>query len=49
MGFVLLPYRATIGNAYASHKHEHFTHHRFTNVEDKDPDCIWNGRPVRAF
>ncbi|GAA4095103.1 fatty acid desaturase [Zhongshania borealis] len=34
-GYAVAP---IIGIAYASHKYEHFTHHRYTNVEDKDPD-----------
>lgn len=28
---------------YASHRHEHFTHHRYTNHPDKDPDFVING------
>lgn len=28
---------------YTSHKVEHFTHHRFTNIPDKDPDYIISG------
>lgn len=28
---------------YASHRHEHFTHHRFTNQADKDPDYVVSG------
>ncbi|MFT7403527.1 MAG: beta-carotene hydroxylase [Zhongshania sp.] len=47
-GYAVAP---IIGIAYASHKHEHFTHHRFTNVEDKDPDFRISGMgkgPVRA-
>ena len=25
---------------YASHRHEHFTHHRYTNIPEKDPDYM---------
>jgi len=36
-GFVVAP---LIAVPYASHKIEHFTHHRYTNQPDKDPDYI---------
>lgn len=37
---------------YASHKLEHFTHHRYTNQPDKDPDYVVGAMgkgPITAF
>jgi beta-carotene hydroxylase len=39
-GYLVAP---IIGVPFASHKHEHFTHHRFTNIEGKDPDFLISG------
>ena len=39
-GYLVAP---IIGVPYASHKHEHFAHHRYTNIEGKDPDFIISG------
>jgi beta-carotene hydroxylase len=39
-GYVVAP---LISVPYASHRHEHFTHHRYTNIEDKDPDFVVQG------
>ena len=39
-GYLVAP---LIGVPYNSHKHEHFTHHRYTNIEGKDPDFIISG------
>ena len=39
-GYVVAP---LIAVPYASHRHEHFTHHRYTNQPDKDPDYIISG------
>ncbi|CAA0111283.1 Uncharacterised protein [Zhongshania aliphaticivorans] len=39
-GYLVAP---IIGVPYNSHKHEHFTHHRFTNIEGQDPDFIISG------
>jgi beta-carotene hydroxylase len=39
-GYLVAP---LIGVPFASHKHEHFTHHRFTNIEGKDPDFLISG------
>ena len=36
-GYLVAP---LIGNPYASHSAEHFTHHRYTNQPDKDPDFV---------
>lgn len=36
-GYLVAP---LIAIPYASHRHEHFTHHRYTNQPDKDPDYI---------
>ncbi len=38
-GFMVAP---IIAIPYASHKVEHFTHHRHTNQPDKDPDFVVN-------
>ncbi len=38
-GFLVAP---IIAIPYASHKVEHFTHHRYTNQPDKDPDFVVN-------
>ncbi len=38
-GFMVAP---LIAIPYASHKVEHFTHHRHTNQPDKDPDFVVN-------
>jgi beta-carotene hydroxylase len=34
---------------YASHRHEHFTHHRHTNQPDKDPDFMIQGLGKGVF
>lgn len=39
-GYAVAP---LISVPYASHRLEHFTHHRYTNQPDKDPDFIING------
>ena len=39
-GYLVAP---IIAIPYASHRIEHFTHHRFTNQPDKDPDFIISG------
>lgn len=39
-GYLVAP---MIAVPYASHRHEHFTHHRYTNVPDKDPDFVIKG------
>ena len=39
-GYVVAP---MISVPYASHRHEHFTHHRYTNIEGKDPDFVVQG------
>lgn len=39
-GFLVAP---LIGIPYASHRLEHFTHHRYTNQPDKDPDFMISG------
>lgn len=39
-GFIVAP---MIGLPYACHKLEHFTHHRYTNQPDKDPDFVVSG------
>ena len=39
-GFLVAP---IIAIPYASHKVEHFTHHRYTNQPDKDPDFLISG------
>ena len=39
-GYVVAP---LIAIPYASHRLEHFTHHRYTNQPDKDPDFIISG------
>jgi len=39
-GFVVAP---MITVPYSTHKVEHFTHHRYTNQPDKDPDFIVSG------
>ncbi|WP_111658316.1 fatty acid desaturase family protein [Isoalcanivorax indicus] len=39
-GFLVAP---LIAVPYASHRHEHFTHHRYTNQPDKDPDYVVSG------
>lgn len=39
-GYLVAP---LISVPYASHRHEHFTHHRYTNQPDKDPDYIISG------
>jgi len=39
-GYLVAP---IIAVPYASHKHEHFTHHRFTNIDGKDPDFLISG------
>lgn len=39
-GYLVAP---LISVPYASHRHEHFTHHRFTNQEEKDPDFVISG------
>lgn len=39
-GFLVAP---LIGIPYASHRLEHFTHHRYTNQPDKDPDYMISG------
>lgn len=39
-GYLMAP---MIGIPYASHRLEHFAHHRYTNVADKDPDFIVSG------
>ncbi|OUS00653.1 fatty acid desaturase [Gammaproteobacteria bacterium 42_54_T18] len=39
-GFLVAP---LIAVPYASHRLEHFTHHRYTNHPDKDPDYVVSG------
>lgn len=39
-GYVVAP---IIAIPYASHRIEHFTHHRYTNQADKDPDFVVSG------
>jgi len=39
-GFLVAP---LIAVPYASHRIEHFTHHRYTNHPEKDPDYIMSG------
>lgn len=39
-GYLVAP---IIGVPYASHSIEHFTHHRYTNQPDKDPDFVVSG------
>ena len=39
-GYLVAP---IIAVPYASHRLEHFTHHRYTNQPDKDPDFIISG------
>jgi beta-carotene hydroxylase len=39
-GYLVAP---IIAIPYASHRLEHFTHHRYTNQPDKDPDFVING------
>lgn len=39
-GFLVAP---LIAVPYASHRLEHFTHHRYTNQPDKDPDYMMRG------
>jgi beta-carotene hydroxylase len=39
-GFLVAP---LIAVPYASHRIEHFTHHRYTNQPDKDPDYVVSG------
>ncbi|WP_375177493.1 fatty acid desaturase family protein [Marinobacter mobilis] len=39
-GYLVAP---MIAVPYASHRHEHFTHHRYTNQPDKDPDYVVSG------
>lgn len=39
-GYLVAP---IIANPYASHSVEHFTHHRYTNQPNKDPDFVING------
>ena len=39
-GFLVAP---LIAVPYASHRLEHFTHHRYTNHPDKDPDFVVSG------
>ncbi|MBW2942004.1 fatty acid desaturase family protein [Zhongshania aquimaris] len=34
---------------YNSHKHEHFAHHRYTNIAGKDPDFIISGMRTGLF
>lgn len=36
-GYLVAP---IISIPYASHRLEHFTHHRYTNIPDKDPDFV---------
>lgn len=36
-GYLVAP---IIGVPFASHRHEHFTHHRYTNIKGKDPDYL---------
>lgn len=48
-GYLVAP---LIAVPYASHRLEHFTHHRYTNQGDKDPDFIVSGMgngPVAAL
>ncbi|WP_242634333.1 fatty acid desaturase family protein [Marinobacter salicampi] len=39
-GYLVAP---LIAIPYASHRHEHFTHHRYTNQPDRDPDYMVSG------
>lgn len=39
-GYLVAP---LIAVPYQSHRLEHFTHHRYTNVPDKDPDYVISG------
>lgn len=39
-GYLVAP---IISIPYASHRLEHFTHHRYTNIPDKDPDFVIHG------
>ncbi|WP_373090359.1 fatty acid desaturase [Zhongshania sp.] len=36
-GYLVAP---IIAVPFASHRHEHFTHHRYTNIKGKDPDYL---------
>lgn len=48
-GYLVAP---LISIPYASHRLEHFTHHRYTNQPDKDPDFIISGLgkgPISIF
>jgi len=48
-GYIVAP---IIAIPYASHQLEHFTHHRYTNQPDKDPDFVISGLSkggIRAF
>ncbi len=47
-GYLVAP---LIAIPYASHRHEHFTHHRYTNQPDKDPDFVVTGlgRGILSF
>ena len=45
-GFLVAP---LIAVPYASHRLEHFTHHRYTNQPDKDPDYMISGIGKGAF
>jgi beta-carotene hydroxylase len=47
-GYLVAP---IIGVPYASHRFEHFTHHRYTNQPDKDPDFVISelNQGVRGF
>lgn len=48
-GYLVAP---IIAIPYASHSIEHFTHHRYTNQPDKDPDFVISGLgkgPFQAF
>ena len=45
-GYVVAP---MIAVPYASHRHEHFTHHRYTNQPDKDPDYMISGMGKGPF
>lgn len=39
-GYLVAP---LIAIPYASHRHEHFTHHRYTNQPERDPDYMVRG------
>ena len=45
-GYLVAP---LIAVPYASHKLEHFTHHRYTNQPDKDPDYVVSGMAGGVF